>query len=158
MRMNLESVAICLTVPQFGPADHARLEGWLAQMERYATTEDWVGIEQPHREFHRMLTSGAGEKITSLLELLWTHATRYRTIVFRQLEDNAAAWETSQKEHRLIVDAFEANDAPSAAGWVATQIARTALIVAEQIDPGQPVKRITDLLERYTGAPALPKV
>lgn len=158
MRMNLEAVAICLTVPAFGPAEHARLEGWLAQIERYATIEDWVGIEKPHREFHLMLTSGAGEKITSLLALLWTHATRYRTIAFRQLEDNATTWETSQKEHRLIVDAFEARDAVGAASWVATQIARSALIVADQIDPGQPVKRITDLLERYTGAPVLPEV
>ena len=111
-------------MPRFGNADHAKLEGWLAQIERYAMLDDWVGIEVPHREFHRMLVSGAGDRITALLGTFWDHASRYRTLAFQALRGNFAPWETSRAEHRAIVDAFEAYDAPTAASWAATQIAQ----------------------------------
>jgi GntR family transcriptional regulator, rspAB operon transcriptional repressor len=157
MRINLEVVAINLTVPRFGNADHAKLEGWLAQIERYAMLDDWVGIEVPHREFHRMLVSGAGDRITALLGQLWDHASRYRTLAFQALRGNFAPWETSRAEHRAIVDAFEAYDAPTAASWAATQVARTAIVVAREIDPDHPATRVYSVLERHTGRATLPE-
>ncbi|MBS1677071.1 MAG: GntR family transcriptional regulator [Actinobacteria bacterium] len=158
MRINLEAVAVTLTVPQFGHAEHAKLEGLLAQIERYALVEDWVGIETPHRDFHQMLVSGAGDRVTALLAQLWTHATRYRTVAFQQLEGNAAGWGTSQLEHRAIVAAYEAYDAEMAAGWIAAHIARAAILVAAHIDPDHPVTRVHESLQRYTGTPDLPEV
>jgi GntR family transcriptional regulator, rspAB operon transcriptional repressor len=157
MRINLEAVAIRLTVPQFGNTEHAKLEGWLAQMERYAQLDDWDGIETPHREFHRTLVSAAGDRITALLGQLWDHASRYRKLAFAQLSDNSANWETSRAEHRAIVDAFEAYDAPTAASWAALQVARTAIVVARQIDPEHPAERVRAVLERHTGRATLPE-
>jgi DNA-binding GntR family transcriptional regulator len=157
MRINLEVVAINLTVPRFGNADHAKLEGWLAQIERYASMGDWTGIETPHREFHRMLVSGAGSRLQALLGQLWDHASRYRKIAFEQLTDNIGAWETSRVEHRAIVDAFESYDATTAANWNALQIARTAVVSARQIDPEHPAERVVAVLARHTGRAALPE-
>jgi DNA-binding GntR family transcriptional regulator len=158
MRINLEAVAVKVTVPRYGDVDHAKLEGWLAQIERYATLKDWVGIETPHREFHRTLVSGAGDRITALLGQLWNHATRYRKVAFQQVADNRVRWETARVEHRAIVDAFEAYDADAAAGWAVMQIARSAIGVARQIDPDHPVPRIHDALERHSGHPILPEI
>lgn len=158
MRMNLEAVAVRLTVPRFGNVDHAKLEGWLAQIERYAMLEDWVGIETPHREFHRTLVSGAGDRITALLGQLWNHATRYRKVAFQQVVHNTAAWETTRVEHRAIADAFEAYNAGAAAAWAVMQIARTAIGVAGQIDPDHPVSRVHHMLERHTGHATLPEI
>jgi DNA-binding GntR family transcriptional regulator len=158
MRISLEAVAVSVTVARFGNADHAKLEGWLAQIERYAAVEDWVGIEAPHREFHRMIVSGAGDRVNALLGQLWDHASRYRKVAFQQLVDNAAEWETRRMEHLAIVDAFESYNGAAAAGWAATHIARTAIIVAGQIDPDHPVNRVHQVLERHTGSPLLPQV
>jgi DNA-binding GntR family transcriptional regulator len=158
MRINLEAAAVNITVPQFGHVEHAKLEGLLAQIERYATVADWVGIEVPHREFHRMLVSGAGNWVTDLLAKLWDHATRYRTVAFERVAANAEGWEAAHAEHRAIVKAFEAHDAEAAAGWIAAHIARSALLVAQEIDPGHPVQRVHDSLERYTGTTTVPGV
>ncbi|MCE0766883.1 GntR family transcriptional regulator [Pseudonocardia kujensis] len=155
MRINVEALAVSLTVPRFGNADHARLEGCLAQIDRYAAVDDWVGLEAPHREFHQMIVSGAGERVTTLLAQLWDHASRYRSIAFQRAADSHEVWEITRTEHRGIVDAFEAYDAAAAAGWIVTQVARTALVVAERIDPTHPVTRVHDLVERFTGSPDL---
>jgi GntR family transcriptional regulator, rspAB operon transcriptional repressor len=152
MRINLEAVAVRLTVPQLGNADHAELEGRLAQIERYAKLEDWGGIEVPHREFHRALIAGAGDQITALLGQLWNHATRYRKVRFQQVADHQIRWDTARVEHRAIADAVEAYDAVAAAGWAVTQIARSAVGVAAHIDPDHPVPRVHAALQRHAAA------
>jgi DNA-binding GntR family transcriptional regulator len=152
MRISLEAVAVRLTVPELGNADHAELEGRLAQIERYAKLEDWRGIEVPHTEFHRTLITGAGDQITALLGRLWNHATRYRRVAFQQVADNRARWDTARVEHRAIADAVEAYDAAAAAGWAVTQIARSAINVAAQIDPDHPVPRVHAALERHAAS------
>ncbi len=157
MRINLEVVAVSLTVNRFGHAEHAKLEGLLAQIERFAAVGDWAGIEAPHREFHHMLVSGAGDRITAALAQMWAHASRYRSIAFRRVADHVAEWDINRLEHRGMVDAYEAYDAPSAASWVVTQIARTAIVAADDIDPKHPLTRVHDLLERYTGSAELPE-
>jgi GntR family transcriptional regulator, rspAB operon transcriptional repressor len=149
MRINLEAVAVRLTVPQLGNTDHAELEGRLAQIERYAKLEDWRGIEVPHSEFHLALIAGAGDQITALLRQLWNHATRYRRVAFQQVADNQIRWDTARVEHRAIADAVEAYDAVGAAAWAVTQIARSAIRVAAQIDPDHPVPRVHAELGRH---------
>lgn len=149
MRINLEAVAVRLTVPRLRTSDHAELEGRLAQIERYVKLDDWVGIEVPHTEFHRTLIAGAGDRITALIGQLWNHATRYRKVAFQQVADNATRWETARVEHRAIADAVEAYDAVTAARWEVTQIARSAINVAALIDPEHPVPRLRAALERH---------
>jgi GntR family transcriptional regulator, rspAB operon transcriptional repressor len=104
-----------------------------------------------------VLVSGAGDRITALLGQLWDHASRYRKLAFEHLTGNFGPWETSRAEHGAIVDAFETYDAPTAASWAATQIARTAIVVARQIDPDHPASRVHSVLERHTGRPTLPE-
>jgi DNA-binding GntR family transcriptional regulator len=155
MRITLEAIAVRLTVPTLGNANHAELEGLLAQIERYALFEDWVGIELPHRAFHQRIVSGAGDRIVELLGHLWDHAARYRKTSFRLVANTPGNWEARSAEHRAIVDAFEARDADAAAGWIATQIGRTAIEVAGQIDPHHPVPRVRAVLKRHTGSETL---
>ena len=158
MRINLEAVAIRLTVPQFGNTEHAKLEGWLAQMERYAMTRrlgrhrDATSRVPPHIASARRATASPPCSASC--------GTTRRAIASsrsRQLTDNSANWETSRAEHRAIVDAFEAYDAPTAASWAALQVARTAIVVARQIDPEHPAERVRAVLERHTGRATLPE-
>jgi DNA-binding GntR family transcriptional regulator len=149
MRINLQSIAVRLTVPRFANADHARLEGWLAEIDRYALVQDWNEIEAPHRKFHAMLVSGAGDHIVALLGQLWDHASRYRKIGFRLAADNSQTWEMRSIEHRLIVDACESYDAATAANYAGAQIARSAIAVAEQLDPQHPLNRVHKTFDSY---------
>jgi DNA-binding GntR family transcriptional regulator len=155
MRISLEAMAVRLTVPTFGNADHAELEGLLAQIERLVLVEDWEGVEVPHRDFHQKLVSGAGDRIVELLGRLWDNATRYRCVSSGLVASAPENYETRSREHRAIVDAFEMGDTRAAAGWVATQIGRTALEAAALIDPDHPVSLIRATLRTHTGRETL---
>jgi DNA-binding GntR family transcriptional regulator len=155
MRISLETIAVRLTVPTLGNADHAELEGLLAQIERLALVEDWGGAEVPHREFHQKLVSGAGDHIVELLGRLWDNAARYRRVSSGLVASAPESFQTRRREHRAIVDAFEISDAHAAAGWIATQIGRTALEVAALIDPDHPMSLVRATLRIHTGRETL---
>jgi DNA-binding GntR family transcriptional regulator len=152
MRISLEAIAVRLTVPTFGIDEHAELEGLLAQIERFASTEDWTGAEAPHRVFHQRIVSGSGDRIVDLLSRLWDRAARYRSASFGLTARSPSALAIRRAEHRAIVDAFEANDPAQAASVLATQIGRTALEVAAVIDPEHSMTRVRATLASHTGS------
>jgi DNA-binding GntR family transcriptional regulator len=153
MRVSLEAAAVRLTVPVLGNADHAKLEGLLAQIDRFALLEDWVAIEVPHRAFHAKICSGAGQRIVEHVALLWDHATRYRRISFQKAA--AGGREVRKAEHRGVLDAIEAQDADAAAAYIATQIAGTAIEVAADVDPEYPMTKLRTALAMHTGSTGL---
>ena len=153
MRVSLEAAAVRLTVPVLGNADHATLEGLLAQIDRFALLEDWVSIEVPHRAFHAKICSGAGQRIVEHVALLWDHAARYRKISLQKAA--AGGWEVRSAEHRGMLDAIEAHDAGAAAAYIATQIARTAIEVAADVDPEYPMAKVRAALAMHTGSTEL---
>jgi DNA-binding GntR family transcriptional regulator len=157
MRLTLEAAAVRLTVPSLTNADHAELEGLLAQTARLSGRSAWDEFEAPHLTFHMRLTGAVGPMYSEQLRRLWGRATRYRR-AYAQLVAAHGRQGTSQREHRAILDAAEAYDADVAAGCVAVQYARTAIEIAAEIDPDFPMDRVRCALEVETGSRELPAI
>jgi DNA-binding GntR family transcriptional regulator len=155
MRISLETAAVRITVPQLTNADHAELEGLLAQIDRYALVGDWEGFERPHRDFHMKITSGVGPSYTEQLVRLFTHGTRYRRAYGKIVTAKGRA-AVSQAEHREILDAIEAYEPERAAAVVAIQTARTAIEIAAEIDREHPMDKVRTTLATHTGSRELP--
>lgn len=151
-RVLLESEAVRETVPRLGSRDDAELLGYLAQMDHYGGASDWVGLREPHRDFHFRLYAAAGDRLIELITELAEHAERYRVA-------NAAStelWERRQREHRAITEAATERDADLTARLLAEHYARTAAMVCADLDPGADLKRLAETLER--AAPGSEKV
>jgi DNA-binding GntR family transcriptional regulator len=107
MRIALEAMAVRVTVPEFGSAEVAELEGLLAQMDHYMRHQDSAGLRNPHRAFHACLVAGAGERTATTISLLFDHAERYR-VAFAGSDQHR--WDERQAEHRAIADAAASGD------------------------------------------------
>jgi DNA-binding GntR family transcriptional regulator len=153
MRLSLETSALRLTLPTFTHADHAELEGLVAQMERFAHVGDWVGFEVPHAEFHGRMAQGAGERVVEQVRRLWDHAARYRKAYAIVIEDpDHGGWALRRAEHRALLDAVEDGDLERALALQASHYARTALDIAAKVDPGHGMERLRTILEAQTGS------
>jgi DNA-binding GntR family transcriptional regulator len=153
MRLSLETSALRLTMPTFTHADHAELEGLLAQMERFAHVGDWAGFEEPHAVFHGRMAEGAGERVSEQIRRLWDHAARYRNAYAVIIDDgDPGAWALRRAEHRALLDAVEADDLDRAIALQASHFARTALDIATRVDPGHGMGRLRTILEAQTGS------
>jgi DNA-binding GntR family transcriptional regulator len=154
MRISLEASALRVTLPTFDHADHAELEGLMAQMERFAHVRDWSGFEQPHRVFHMRLVEGAGPRLAEQIRRLWDHATRYRAayavVVGGGHPDNG--WALRRAEHRALLDVVEEGDVEAAASILASHYARTALDIAARVDAANGMERLRTILEAHTGS------
>jgi DNA-binding GntR family transcriptional regulator len=107
MRIALEAMAVRVTVPEFGSAEVAELEGLLAQMDHYMRRQDSAGLRNPHRAFHACLVAGAGERTATTISLLFDHTERYR-VAFAGSDQHR--WDERQAEHRAIADAAASGD------------------------------------------------
>lgn len=107
MRIALEAMAVRVTVPEFGSAEVAELEGLLAQMDHYMRRQDSAGLRNPHRAFHACLVAGAGERTATTISLLFDHAERYR-VAFAGSDQHR--WDERQAEHRAIAAAAASGD------------------------------------------------
>jgi DNA-binding GntR family transcriptional regulator len=132
MRVALETTAVRLTVPAMDSATIAELEGLMAKMEHYVRTEDRVGLREPHRAFHLLLTAGAGARCTSEISTLFDHAERYRLAHGAR---GTADWSLRSAEHRAILDAAAAGDADGTARELASHYGHTASLVFADLDP-----------------------
>jgi DNA-binding GntR family transcriptional regulator len=152
MRLSLESSALRITLPAFTHADHAELEGLMAQMERFALVTDWEGFEQPHRGFHARLVDGVGPRMAEQLRRLWDHAARYRAAYALVSRDEPDAWRLQRAEHRAVLDAVEEGDVDAAVAGLASHYARTALEIAARVDASNGMERLRTVLEAQTGS------
>jgi DNA-binding GntR family transcriptional regulator len=160
MRISLEASALRITLPAFTHADHAELEGLMAQMDRFAHVRDWPGFEQPHRDFHARLVEPAGSRLAEQIGRLWDHAVRYRSAYAALIDsgDNDAAWSLRRAEHRAVLDAVEEDDVDAATAVLASHYARTALDIARQLDPDNAMERLRTILEAHSGSRELSEV
>jgi DNA-binding GntR family transcriptional regulator len=158
MRISLEVSALRVTLPTFDHADHAELEGLMAQMERFAHVHDWPGFEHPHRAFHMRLVESAGPRLAEQIRRLWDHAIRYRAayaiVVGGGQPDDG--WALRRAEHRALLDAVEEGDVQAATSIFAAHYARTALDIAAKVDPSNGMERLRTILEAQTGSRQLP--
>jgi DNA-binding GntR family transcriptional regulator len=126
MRVALEGIAIRLTVPSLTSEGIAELEGLIAQMDHYMRAEDHAGFRGPHHAFHACLVAGAGERVTTMIALLFDHAERYRVNFGATTPE---VWGQRRAEHRGIVDATAAGDADLAVHRLLEHYGRTASLV-----------------------------
>ncbi|HEV2662344.1 MAG TPA: GntR family transcriptional regulator [Ktedonobacteraceae bacterium] len=135
-RINLEALAIRLTVPCLQTADLDRLEGFFTRMEELGTLEAYEQWEVPHRAFHLGLVAYAGPRIVTLVAQLSDHAERYRR--FYSME-TPHAFERGMREHRSILDACLARDPAAAAEQLARHYSSVVLgtlaVLAPEYDP-----------------------
>lgn len=144
MRISLEAVAIRITTPRLISADLAELEGLLAQMAHYMQSGDNIGFRKPHRVFHLLLVSGAGERGIAMIGQLFDHAERYR-IAFGA--NTPAVSAERRVEHRSIVDAVSAGDADRAARLLVAHYLHTAELILAGLDPGHDLARLRTAID-----------
>jgi DNA-binding GntR family transcriptional regulator len=118
-----EGLSIAITVPRFTDAEIAGLGSLLEDMDGLAG-RDIARWEQVHRAFHTELVKHAGERITRMFEQFYDHSERYRRVY---ITGDPRSWSIGAAEHRQIVDACAARDAPLAAAQLGRHLSRTAL-------------------------------
>jgi len=146
VRITLEVEALRLTVPRMAPEDIARLEGYIGEMNHYAEVDDYVRWVNPHHAYHRGLTALAGPRFETMLDQLFDQAERYRRLHVGQ---GPSPW--GARDHREILDACKRGDVPASAALLARHLARTALEVAELINPEHDHPRLTQVLADVGG-------
>jgi DNA-binding GntR family transcriptional regulator len=92
-----------------------------------------IASVQSHREFHRRLRIGAGDRLREHLDLLFEHAERYQ----RAYRHRASGDPLKLDEHRAFVDACRAHDRELARELMVEHTAGTAigLMTAERHAP-----------------------
>ena len=143
-RVLLEAEAVRETVPRLEPRDDAELRGYLAQMDHYGGSSDWVGLRDPHRAFHFRLYAAGGDRLVGLITELAEHAERYRQASAASTE----LWERRQREHREITEAAAERDAELTTRLLAEHYGRTAALICADLDPAADLTRLASTLER----------
>jgi DNA-binding GntR family transcriptional regulator len=146
LRLSVEAAAIRMTVPFLTPEQDAELDGLVAQMEHYSERGDAERFEIPHRAFHALLVSGAGNRMRAAARSLSDHAERYR----RAYLGGSGASEASRSEHAQILASALDHDGDACAEQVIDHYARTAEAVAAAIGSaarpgGRPAGRVRSL-------------
>jgi DNA-binding GntR family transcriptional regulator len=139
MRIALEAMAVRVTVPEFGSAEVAELEGLLAQMDHYMRRQDSAGLRNPHRAFHACLVAGAGERTATTISLLFDHAERYR-VAFAGSDQHR--WDERQAEHRAIAGAAASGDPDLTVHRLIAHYLQTSARVFNGLDPSYEPKRL----------------
>jgi DNA-binding GntR family transcriptional regulator len=133
MRIVNESHAVRVTVPSLAETDIRDLRRDLAAMKSDADDEDWMRWEENHRRFHLKLCSGAGPRTLRLIQELFDHASRYRSL-YRYV-DGPHAYERASLEHAQLVEACVSRDEVEASTFLARHLARTALTLFAETAP-----------------------
>jgi DNA-binding GntR family transcriptional regulator len=146
VRIVNEALAVALSVPLFTPAELDQLDAALARMDELAGVDvaDW---EVVHAGFHRLLACHAGERLQRLTEQCIEYAERYRRVYVTQ----PRAWTVGATEHREIVEACKARDAPLAAARLARHLSRTALSVLMTVAPDHDPQVVRGAVRQVTG-------
>jgi DNA-binding GntR family transcriptional regulator len=142
MRIALESAAARLSVPKLGPDDLASLEGFMAQMSHYLTTDYLDRIHAPHQAFHQGLVAGAGPAILERINDLSGRASRYR---WKFSDVLRPYWGARMVDHRAILDAAIAGDGEQVAVLLSNHYLDAELLVAETIGDPDGRERVKEM-------------
>jgi DNA-binding GntR family transcriptional regulator len=128
-RIQLESLGLALTIPLLQEEDFAELEAALSAMRAATTMEEWEG---PHRRFHQILISQAGEQLRATMASYADQSQRYRLILaYREIH----AQSVSAVEHGRILQACRERNREEAVQQYARHLARTALTALAHMAP-----------------------
>ena len=147
VRIINEALGVALSVPHFTVPDLDALDDAMTQMETLAGN-DIGGWERVHLGFHRRLACHAGERIERLILDCIEHAERYRRAY---VSGDPQAWTQGAAEHREIVRACRARDAPLASAQLARHLSRTALTVLMLVAPEHDPQVVRAAVRQVTG-------
>jgi DNA-binding GntR family transcriptional regulator len=136
-RIALESAAIRLSVSGLGPDDFAHLEGYMAQMSHYVSSDNFDRVERPHLEFHRGLVAGAGSELLVRIVDLTDRSGRYRWFFSSVVRDH---WEERTAEHRAILDAAKEGDPEAVVARLALHYIKSGRRLAEALGEADQVQ------------------
>ncbi len=136
-RIVLEALGIKLTVPHLKQADLQNLEALLKDMDVAAVSEDLDAWETSHRQFHRLLMSGAGEQLRAIIASYADRCEYYRLLHTRHVYAQNPAQVLSEVAagHRSVLEACQAREGGLAAYRLVQHLARTALSLITQLTP-----------------------
>ena len=152
LRIVNEAFALRAGVPTMRDEDLGGLRDAVDELEDLTRARDIAAWEPRHREFHRALASGAGEKLEQLTTELGDHARRYR---HGFLMMDPIAWTTGAQAHRAIVAACCRRDALGASCELAEHLAKTALGVIAHSAPSYDPRLVREALRFVMGDPDL---
>jgi DNA-binding GntR family transcriptional regulator len=132
-RILLETVALSMTMGNFGPANRKEAKRLLTAMRRAAKTGDFDAWFGAHADYHRLITAGAGEAMQRQLRAFADRTIRYIRIY--QLSDPNSWQAAGDVEHAQILEALIAGDERGALTGMAHHLARTALRVLSDCAP-----------------------
>jgi DNA-binding GntR family transcriptional regulator len=146
-RIQLETLGLALTIPCLQEEEFATLDAALSAMRSATTIEDW---EVPHRRFHALLVSQAGEQLRATMTSYADQSQRYRLILaYREIH----AQSVSMVEHGQILQACRERKREEAVQQLARHLARTALTALAHMAPEyEPVAVRTALALVQTGS------
>lgn len=146
-RIQLETLGLALTIPGMNEEEFAALDAALAAMRSATEIEDWEG---PHRRFHSLLVTQAGEQLCATIASYADQSQRYRLILANR---EIHAQSVSAVEHGRIVQACRERNREEAVQQLARHLARTALTALAHMAPEyEPVAVRTALALVHTGS------
>ena len=103
-RILLETLALSMTIGNFGAVSRKEAKRLLTAMRRAARTGDFDAWFAAHADYHRLVTAAAGETLQRQLRAFADRTTRYIRIY--QLSD-PGSWQTAgDAEHAQILEAL----------------------------------------------------
>jgi DNA-binding GntR family transcriptional regulator len=128
-RILLEALGIRLTVPNLQQQDLNALHQALLELSSTAEPEN---REEPHRRFHHLLVSYAGEQLCSTIASYADRCAFYRRMYVQSDPRNRSF---ADAEHEAIFEACVERDTQAAAYRLTRHLARTALTLLAQLTP-----------------------
>jgi DNA-binding GntR family transcriptional regulator len=153
-RILLETLALSMTIGNFGAKERAEAKRMLTVMRRAAKTGDFDAWFRAHTGYHRICTAAAGEAMQRQLVAFSDRTTRYIRI-YQLSEPNS--WQAAgDVEHAAILEALVSGDEVGALTEMAHHLQRTALRVLTDCAPEyEPVAvpHAVALIDRQPPAP-----
>jgi DNA-binding GntR family transcriptional regulator len=132
-RILLETLAVSMTVKNFGAASQREATTLLDTMHRASSAGDFPLWFSAHTKYHRVFTAGVGESLQRELGTLADRAIRYIRIY--QLSDPTSWQAAGGAEHTQMLDAITRGDERGALNGMAHHLERTALRVLTDCAP-----------------------
>ena len=129
IRIQLETLGIALSIPQFQQQDMDELNKVLAEMQHIHVLDAW---EEPHRRFHGLLVSYAGQHLQATITNYAERSERYVRL-YARLDPSGRS--TSLLDHQQIMQAYQERNEEEAMQLMARHLTRTALTVLAQMAP-----------------------
>lgn len=144
-RVGLESVAVSITARVRDEGLVRQLDELIVGMEAMSGV-DVSGFQKLHRQFHRLLVSGAPPSFRQTVYGQQDRAERYWLLLN---STEAAPHARRDREHREIVEAVRARDEEAAAIGLARHLARSALTLIAHMAPERDVPATRAALKLY---------